>query len=80
MLDLDLLFEEHSDISGDKKNILDNILRNSSLAFLYGSAGTGKTKMIEVLSKIFSNYNKYFISTTNTAVSNLKNRMVGIGN
>lgn len=80
MLDLDLLFEEHSDISGDKKNILDNILRNSSLAFLYGSAGTGKTKMIEILSKIFSNYNKYFISTTNTAVSNLKNRMVGIAN
>ena len=36
--------------------------------------------MIEVLAKIFSGYNKYFISTTNTAVSNLKNRMIGISN
>lgn len=80
MIELDLLFDNHNDISEDKKNILNNILRNSSLAFLYGSAGTGKTKMIEILSKIFSDYNKYFISTTTTAVSNLRNRMFGISN
>ena len=36
--------------------------------------------MIEVLSKIFSGCNKYFISTTTTAVSNLRNRMFGISN
>lgn len=80
MIELDVLFEEHNDISGDKKDILDKLFRSSSLAFLYGSAGTGKTKMIEVLAKIYKDYNKCFISTTNTAVSNLKNRMIGISN
>lgn len=80
MIELDVLFEEHNDISDDKKDILDKLFRSSSLAFLYGSAGTGKTKMIEVLAKIYKDYNKCFISTTNTAVSNLKNRMIGISN
>lgn len=80
MIELDVLFEEHNDISGDKRDILDKLFRSSSLAFLYGSAGTGKTKMIEVLAKIYKDYNKCFISTTNTAVSNLKNRMIGISN
>ena len=79
-IELDVLFENHNDISDDKKEILSKLLRSSSLAFLYGAAGTGKTKMIEVLAKIFSGYNKYFISTTNTAVSNLKNRLIGINN
>lgn len=74
------MFEQHNDISDDKKDILNKIFKNSSLAFLYGSAGTGKTKMIEVLSKIFSLYNKYFVTTTNTALSNLKNRIIGINN
>lgn len=80
LIEIDLLFEQHNDISDDKKDILNKIFKNSSLAFLYGSAGTGKTKMIEVLSKIFSLYNKYFVTTTNTALSNLKNRIIGINN
>ena len=79
-IESNLLFESHDDISEDKKTILSNLLRKSSLTFIYGSAGTGKTKMIEVLAKIFSDYNKYFISTTNTAVSNLKNRIIGTSN
>ena len=79
-IELDSLHCQHDDISEDKKTILNKIFKNSSLAFLYGSAGTGKTKMIEVLAKIFSSYNKYFISITNTAVNNLKNKMSKVSN
>lgn len=62
-------------ISFDKKRILNDIFKIGSIAFIYGPAGTGKTKMIEILSEAFSNYKKCIISNTNTAVSNLKARI-----
>ncbi len=62
-------------ISEDKIDILHNILRTNSLAFIYGPAGTGKTKMLEILSESFKSFTKYFISVTRTAVSNLSSRI-----
>lgn len=64
------------DISDDKKKILNIIFKKSTLALIYGPAGTGKTKMIELLTIALSNYNKYIISNTTTSVSNLKNRLI----
>lgn len=63
------------DISSDKKNILNNIFRSESIAIIHGSAGTGKTKLLEVLATIFEDYNKIFLSNTNTSVENLRTRI-----
>lgn len=62
-------------ISKDKKMILKDIFKKSSMAFIYGPAGTGKTKMIEIISFAFDNYKKCIIANTNTAVSNLNSRL-----
>lgn len=64
------------DISDDKKKILNVIFQKSTLALIYGPAGTGKTKMIELLTIALSDYSKYIISNTTTSVSNLKNRLI----
>ena len=63
------------DLSLDKKNILDNIFRNESIGIIHGSAGTGKTKLLEVLATIFEDCNKIFLSNTNTSVENLRARI-----
>ena len=66
------------DLSEDKKEILNDIFRNYSIGIIHGPAGTGKTKMLEVLSMIFCGYSKIFLSNTNTAVENLRARISGI--
>ena len=66
------------DLSDDKKEILNDIFRNHSIGIIHGPAGTGKTKMLEVLSMIFCGYSKIFLSNTNTAVENLRARISGI--
>ena len=66
------------DLSDDKKKILNDIFRNHSIGIIHGPAGTGKTKMLEVLSMIFCGYSKIFLSNTNTAVENLRARISGI--
>lgn len=68
------------DISEDKIAILNNIFLNGSLALIYGPAGTGKTKMIELLSGAFNNYDKCVLSNTNTSVTNLVSRLKEIDN
>ena len=75
-LDCYMLFEfDESDISLDKIDALNTMLKGKNICFIYGSAGTGKTKVLELLSAAFQNYNKYFVATTNTAVSNLSSRI-----
>ena len=64
------------DISDDKKKIFNVIFQKSTLALIYGPAGTGKTKMIELLTILLFDYSKYIISNTTTSVSNLKNRLI----
>ena len=63
------------DLSEDKKRLLSKMLRNQSVAIIHGPAGTGKTKVLEVLSEIFCDYSKIFLSNTNTAVENLRARI-----
>ncbi len=70
---MDLMLDES--ISNDKEKILKDIFKNGSIAFIYGPAGTGKTKMIELLSSAFVNYKKCIIANTTTAVSNLNDRL-----
>lgn len=79
-IDLYNLFELKDDISKDKEEILQNIFETSSVAFIYGPAGTGKTKMIEILAGALRSHNKCFVANTNTAVTNMKNRIGSIEN
>ncbi len=79
-IDIYKLFESQDDVSKDKEDILQKIFRTSSVAFIYGPAGTGKTKMIEILSAAFKSYNKCFLANTNTAVTNMKTRIGNIEN
>lgn len=79
-IDMYKLFEFQDDVSKDKEDILQKIFRTSSVAFIYGPAGTGKTKMIEILSAAFKSYNKCFLANTNTAVTNMKTRIGNIEN
>lgn len=79
-VDIYMLFEFEDDISKDKEEILQKIFKTNSVAFIYGPAGTGKTKMIEILSSAFRRYNKCFLANTNTAVTNMKTRIGNIEN
>lgn len=64
-----------NDVSEEKKTILENLYSNASVAMIYGAAGTGKTKMISVLSEYFSDKEIIFLANTNTAVENLSRRV-----
>ncbi len=63
-------------LTEDKRNILNKIFEENSIAFIHGPAGTGKTKMLEVIATAFKNYSKIFLSNTNTSVENLRKRII----
>ncbi len=69
-----------SDLTEDKIKIFDVIFRENSIAFIHGPAGTGKTKMLEVVATVFKDYSKIFLSNTNTAVENLRRRIINYDN
>lgn len=65
-------YSENVVLSAEQKNILSKSLKNSSVALVTGSAGTGKTTLIKEFIK--NNPDKSFLclTTTNTANNNLK--------
>lgn len=58
-----------------KKQILQTMFEDSNVALIYGSAGTGKTRLIEHISHFFHDKEKLYLANTNPAVTNLKNRI-----
>ena len=52
---------------------------NSHVAFIYGSAGTGKSTLIKYVSELFADKKKIYLANTNPATDNLK-RKVKIAN
>lgn len=58
-----------------KKNISEKIYINSKVGLIYGSAGTGKTEMIKIISKIFDGKKIVFLAKTNAALNNIKIRV-----
>lgn len=66
------------DLTEDKVEIINKILRNESVVIIHGPAGTGKTKMLEVLAEIYGDYKKIFMANTNTAKDNLERRISDI--
>ncbi len=59
----------------EKKLALRQMYANSRVALIYGSAGTGKSTLINHLSHFFADKRKLFLSQTNPAVDNLKRKI-----
>ena len=61
--------------SAEKIMALRQMFEVSSVALIYGSAGTGKSTLINHISHFFSMSNKLYLANTNPAVDNLKRRV-----
>lgn len=59
----------------EKKEALRHMFTNSKVALIYGSAGTGKSTLINHISQYFADKDKLFLSQTNPAVDNLKRKV-----
>lgn len=59
----------------DKKISLRLMFENSKVALIYGSAGTGKSTMINHISQFFNDYSKLYLANTNPATDNLKRKV-----
>ena len=58
-----------------KQAIAESMFERSSVALLYGSAGTGKTTLINIVCEVLSSSRKIAIANTNPAVDNLRRRV-----
>lgn len=58
--------------SEEKENILRGMFIKSRLALIYGAAGTGKTYLINQISRFFDDQSKLYLANTNPAVENLR--------
>lgn len=65
--------------SDEKKAALRQMFEKSEVALIYGSAGTGKTTLINHISNFFHDRDKLYLANTNPAVENLRRR-VNAGN
>ncbi len=70
--------KSEQDVCTEKRNILKKLFNSGNIALIYGPAGTGKTKMIEFISQIFSDLPKLYLAHTNPAVENLKRKVPAV--
>lgn len=61
--------------SGEKLQALRTLFSNSLVAFIYGSAGTGKSTLINHISNVYNDKRKLYLANTNPAVDNLKRKV-----
>ncbi|MDE5591749.1 MAG: ATP-dependent RecD-like DNA helicase, partial [Helicobacter sp.] len=66
--------------SPEKIDYLKKLFTQSRLALIYGSAGTGKTTMIQYISDFFHDRSKLYLANTHTAINNLRRRIKEIEN
>ncbi len=59
----------------EKKEVLKEMFENSRVALIYGSAGTGKSTIINHVSNFSNDHNKLYLANTNPAVDNLKRKV-----
>jgi ATP-dependent exoDNAse (exonuclease V) alpha subunit len=58
-----------------KKDALKRLFSQSSVALIYGAAGTGKSTMVDHIANYFNDKRKLFLAHTNPAIDNLKRRV-----
>ena len=75
MYDIFDVFDDYKFTDSKKEDICKEIYNNSRVGLIYGSAGTGKTEMIKIISKIFDSKKIAFLSKTNSALNNIKLRV-----
>ena len=61
--------------SKEKLDALKNMFSNSRVALLYGSAGTGKSTLINHISHLYSDKEKIYIANTHSAVDNMRRKV-----
>ena len=59
-----------------KENILINMFLDSRIHLVYGAAGTGKSTLINHVSKLMTDTRRIFLAKTNPAVENLRHKVV----
>ncbi len=70
------LSSPNSDVDDpQKEDALKKMFTTSKVSLIYGAAGTGKTKLIEHISKYHNDGSKLYLANTHSAVSNLKSRI-----
>jgi len=60
----------------EKKESLKLMFEKSKVAFIYGSAWTGKTTIINHISNFFNDKKKLYLANTNPATDNLKRKVI----
>lgn len=58
-----------------KQAALKEMFTASKVSLIYGAAGTGKTRLIEHISKFHNDISKLYLTNTHSAISNLKSRI-----
>jgi energy-coupling factor transporter ATP-binding protein EcfA2 len=62
----------------EKKKAMLHMFEQSCVALIYGSAGTGKSTLINHISHYFAANSKLFLAQTNPAVDNLKRKVTAV--
>ncbi len=58
-----------------KVDALERLFEHSQVALIYGAAGTGKSTMVDLISRYFHDKSILFLAHTNPAVDNLKRKV-----
>lgn len=61
--------------SEEKKQALLGMFTDSKVALIYGSAGTGKSYLINHISHLFANKSRLYLAQTNPAVNNMRRKV-----
>lgn len=64
----------------EKKRVLLQMFSESKVALVYGSAGTGKSYLINHVSNLFSSKTKLYLAQTNSAVINMRRKVTASAN
>lgn len=63
--------------SEEKLAVLKNLFTSSNVSLIYGSAGTGKSTMINHISHFFRDSSRLYLANTHAAVENLRRNVIG---
>lgn len=70
-----LMLDDYEVDSPEKIEILTQLFSKSAVATIYGSAGVGKSTLINHISHFYDGKEKLFLAQTNPAIDNLKRRV-----
>lgn len=71
---------DHVIDSEEKKKALLEMFDESRVALIYGSAGTGKSTLINHISHLFAPQSRLYLAQTNPAVNNMKRKVTASAN